>query len=530
MLSPKHFVGAGSLLCGALFACGSSTTDDTDQSLADLTNRSRCVVKDKGTGKSLSVAELTSHNDPIATILLTTAGCPQTVSEITTKLRKNDTQGCADKGPGKAAEGVSTYFVSEEAATSGSAQGAYRTVSVRKCAGRPEQGLFISALASPKGGVQEDFAELIGQDPNTKEFHFYTMTREGKDAVPSWTSFGSSSDMIDKGYTCRDGGCVAKAEPQLRCAGCHAGGGLVMKETKDPNVFWHGRNDEFPKGPVLPGAEDLATRFPAVYGDVDAAPGLQGSTTDGNTEWVARRADFLKAKGAQELLRPLFCTVEVNLETSPESAARFASFGSAVLVDPSLAEATLSGFSAKAYTGLLSGRDAPSAMISPVRSSQDLLYQGALVKKGLIDEDLLLDILNIDFTRPIFSPSRCALLDSVPSTLRGDAITPNAIRSALVKQLGSSQTADAKQLLLNLQTPGDAAAHKQEARQFLTACKKAAKDAPEQFLGDVLSVVAHVRERSKSFSPIIENKSLMLPLTHAATTKALDPKTCKLGN
>jgi hypothetical protein len=80
--------------------------------------------------------------------------------------------------------------------------------------------------------LPNDF-ETIGKDKVTGAFNYYA--REDS----TWKFFGNSLDLIGDGYDCNaNGACTPKAAAKTRCAGCHVGGGLIMKELNSPWVHW----------------------------------------------------------------------------------------------------------------------------------------------------------------------------------------------------------------------------------------------------------------------------------------------------
>jgi hypothetical protein len=109
------------------------------------------------------------------------------------------------------------------------------------------------------------------------------------------------------------------------------------------------------------------------------------------------------------------------------------------------------------------------------------------------------DVLDVDFTRPIFSPARCGLLAFAPS---GDVtqMTPTQITDkfiAALKSKGADQadpTSDpAAKLLANLTNKDDASSHAGEASAFVQACA----DRKDAFLGDALKRLAHLRQAAR---------------------------------
>ncbi len=89
---------------------------------------------------------------------------------------------------------------------------------------------------SPPAALPED-VELIGFDRKKNAFNYYTIENG------EWSFFGDSVDMIQPG-----------AAEKLRCAQCHTGGGLIMKELNLPWVHWEGETS-------TPGATELVDKF-----------------------------------------------------------------------------------------------------------------------------------------------------------------------------------------------------------------------------------------------------------------------------
>src|SRR5262249_47781784 len=128
-----------------------------------------------------------------------------------------------------------------------------------------------------------------------------------------WKYFGSSLDHLRDGYTCNsDGACIPARASTLKCASCHVGAPHAFREM-DTNHDWDTRFSP------LPGAAQLTASFAHVFG----VPGREGAQVDAgaaDTAWRTVRVAALRALGVRELLRPLFCTVDVGLSARAQVA------------------------------------------------------------------------------------------------------------------------------------------------------------------------------------------------------------------
>lgn len=503
-----------------------------------LSSGDRCVVQNRLTGQSMSDADLAKNDDPVAKILLTTPNCPTSFTEITRKLRKldGDAAKCIDAGDGKVAAGVATRAISERAALL-QKPASYRTVTTRDCNQRDQFGLFMSTFGlSADAPLHEDFVELIGADKTKGVFDFYS--EEGG----QWTFFGSSLDLLGQGYTCSGGACVPKAASVARCAACHVGGGLNMKELHSPWVFWNVGQQGIPP---LPGAAAMTAKFPDVLGTALNGIDLESRVEAGNLAYVKARVSFLKGKGVAELLRPLFCTIDMNLQT----AVKAASFAGGIpplrglpgdlFVDPSFPAATKGGvgintadydalLTAFAQTTATGGRDTPFPFIYPERSHQDLAYQAELIAEKVVDDDFVHDVLHVDFTRPIYSEARCGLLQFAPQ-LGPEQMTPSAIKDGFIANL-AGQAGAAGTLLANLQASADQATHAADVDAFIAACNARPK---KDMLSDAMKWASHLRTAVRRVRDPINGGIIEFPETLPTdnlpdSDAAFDPKTCLL--
>jgi hypothetical protein len=130
-----------------------------------------------------------------------------------------------------------------------------------------------------------------------------------------------------------------------------------------------------------------------------------------------------------------------------------------------------SAFAVKETPGLVESRHAFNV---PARSYIDNRALDALVKQGVLDEELIAAVLAIDFTTPVYSKRRAGLLKYVPETARDAA----DLRKKLVEALGQAKDDPAARELLTYLTDKkyNAQAHRERARAYLEACRKVAGD------------------------------------------------------
>src|SRR6185436_3934641 len=131
----------------------------------------------------------------------------------------------------------------------------------------------------------------------------------------------------------------------------------------------------------------------------------------------------------------------------------------------------------------------PSGFIFPKKGDVDKRYIGELVTQKIIDTDFVQDVLATDFTRPIYSPHRCALVDKAPKLSPND-MTPDKIREGFKKSLSNDSGPAAQQLLKHLNTPNDGPAHEKDIKDFMGKCNGRPK---ADMVKEVLQYNAHLR-------------------------------------
>jgi hypothetical protein len=379
--------------------------------------------------------------DPLATMVYRTeGGCPTSFADIMQKLQQEDAADCVDDGF-TATAGLNTRVVTEQAQLRDSKQGAgYRTVTTRQCGNREAFGLIFSSFGvNPDRTDMPDGVEIMAFDQTDGVFNYY------KEMNGKMMFFGNSVDYVTKG-----------AEgPNLTdvrgCANCHTGGGMVMKELVSPWMHWEG--DFF-----TPGAAELVSNRSDLLGMQGNGIEMESLTIAGNEAWNQTRIELMRSQGTvQDLLRPLFCPVEVNVANGSSSFV-----ASGMLADPTLGflslflenfEAAEAGYQAllEAINQRVPGHPGKRDTVAPLshieRAGADQAYVRSLIELGIVNRQFVKDVLMVDFTRPVFSDDRCDLLSFAPS-LSPSERTADSIRQGFIASLEAGSPGPAGQQLL----------------------------------------------------------------------------------
>ena len=320
--------------------------------------------------------------------------------------------------------------------------------------------------------------ELIAWDPEKQFYNFYEL-RDG-----AWIYQGDSKDILDDVELLhRQRSASAPAfGGRLRCSGCHVNGGLLQKELTSPHNDWFVQNRPLPLGRLRPDAfvkEKL-------MGVVDA--GELSVLVAASAQRLADSRGYrsvLAVRNMQVRLRPLFCPMEVNIESDVQpfdDRKPTLSLPAAFFVDPRLATAAIS-IERRHYDAALQRlgssltetpghrADADHGWLTPVKAHSDIVAIDALIEQGIVDKEFVADVLAVDFTNPVFSRARCGLLQLVPdsSGLGFVGRFQSALRGA--------REPGAVELLNNLSDPErNAAFHGKQALAFLTSCQQRAAD------------------------------------------------------
>jgi hypothetical protein len=210
----------------------------------------------------------------------------------------------------------------------------------------------------------------------------------------------------------------------------------------------------------------------------------------------------LRARPMQEQLRPLFCAVELNIESdvSPSDQRKpTVQIPAGFFADPRLGASPIA-IPRENYDQVLrqsgshlpdppdgpGGADADHAWLAPVKANSDIVITDALVDMGVIDKEFVADVLAVDFTNPLFSRSRCGLLKLVPNKGGPDFLA--RFKAAL--KLSSDPAA--KLLLENLTDPKrNVEFHRQQVGAYLDACQK--RESTPEAANEWFDLLAHRR-------------------------------------
>lgn len=334
-----------------------------------------------------------------------------------------------------------------------------------------QDGSLSLAQSTEQGNLM---VELIAWDPKKGYFNFYELIGAG--SAGQWFYRGDSQDILaDTRLLHR------QADPQhpqfghtLRCAGCHTNGGPIMKELAAPHNDWWTEDRKLPLGDA-----PLASSLKAIFQNVVDAETLAQAVRTGMAK-LDGSPTFAKVKAQHTLperLRPLFCPVEVNIESdlSPsDTGNKPVQIPSGFFVDSRLATGVVTGDRNLLPTVLsrlgsqmpeTENLDADHAWLTPVKAQSDISAVDDLLRDGLVDETFVTAVLATDLTNPVTSAGRCQLLKLLPLA------ATSGWQAQFVQTLATSSDPFAAELHANLtdDTRGPAF-QKQRAANLLKAC------------------------------------------------------------
>jgi hypothetical protein len=297
--------------------------------------------------------------------------------------------------------------------------------------------------------------------------------------------------------------------------------------------------------------KDVISKNPALFGKQGDGVDLESSVEEGNQkDWIPTRVSILKPLGLKEVLRPVFCSIDMNLTSHSGGADasdllfdRGFGVGTNATVDDKVYAAAI----AKAGQSIVDGRnghqlvggknnkpltDTVFGFTFPMRSRQDTDYTTELQRQHIVDIDFVKDVLSIDFTRPLYSPTRCGMLDAMPDVAPAD-LQFDKVKAAVIAKLEGTQDPALAKLLANLKDPNDAAAHDFEVKKFVTACADRAKADGPAYAMDLLKYASHLRKAAKravnaTNGGITEFEETLPADNLPEPTAGFDPVTCKL--
>jgi hypothetical protein len=191
---------------------------------------------------------------------------------------------------------------------------------------------------------------------------------------------------------------------QLRCSGCHINGGLLQKELAPPHNDWFTRDRQLPLGTLKP--DSFVKGKLADMTDAGELSELVAASARRLADSPGYRK-VLAARSMQEQLRPLFCPMELNIESDSEAFDDRKStlrIPSAFFVDPRLGTAEIS-VRRQDYDAALrklhsrlpetpEGRtDADHGWLTPVKAHSDLVAVESLIEQGVVSKEFAVAVL-----------------------------------------------------------------------------------------------------------------------------------------
>ena len=469
------------------------------------------------------VSGIEENKDPIAELLIRAGTtCPKNALEMVQKL--DEVSPCPG-GPG-----LRTSVVSDGARFVDGPE-RYRTISTRSCGDEPDHALFFTLLNVNTESRLDSFTfvEMMAFDPESQLYNYYT------NSSGNFSFEGTSIDAI---------------EGNIGCGRCHNQGGPIMKELDRPWVHWD-------SGDSLPGVAELFANDPT-HGQRRSARDLEKIIKGGNDALnAARTAHYSSSANSSvsRLLEPLFCSTELNLQTAGLSpGADIQSIPGDLVLDLMLAELvglsnTDINMSQDSYADTITrlGQTIPSfsdqsdtafKFLFPERSHVELSAVRALLKSEIIDNDFAVDVLSLDFTKPLRSPERCELLRFAPTLV--EEIDPTAAPGSQVTELNAASIRQAfatamteesaevlgtlgVELLAALGDTDDTDTQALAVENFLSLCRAR----PEQeLMDDLYKVAEQARDEIRSLS-IIENPT-QVPMSDVSIAAGfrLSPEDC----
>jgi hypothetical protein len=450
-------------------------------------------------------------DDAVARAILAGNNKPETIFAVRQKLEKQfggklKTHIVANRGHDNPVEGSFSFFETYAGPMEG---------------GTVQEGeLFIGFFSEKQGNnlaVQQSFEpglmiELIAWDYTKQMYNFWELVGTGKGS--EWHFRGDSQDIAaDIARVNMGEPAPVFASPRLRCSGCHTLGTPILKEIDKPNNDWWTTANKLKLGSLKlqPGTD---WRNP-----VNVAGNLFQNATDvSNLSFQVKKGiDRLAASHMQrgqslkQRLRSLFSTMEMNLasdDTAFEQSSGRINIPTDFFVDSRLSgKKTTVSINSSVYRQALqaaASRFAPDetgglmeshhAFLVPVRSYSDNKMIDAMLGEGLLDQELVADILAVDITTPVYSQPRLSLLKYVPES----ASDVNDLREALVRNLsGATNDPAAAELLKNITDPSrNSSFYQKKANEYLNTISKNSNS--NEFISDWLKIATQRRKEIDS--------------------------------
>lgn len=386
--------------------------------------------------------------------------------------------------------------------------------------------LFV-ATVSGGGGVSEDGVEAIGFSEKLGAFAFYKV--EGG----RWVRKGDGAQVKSQ---------AKDARPAFECAACHTSGAPLMKELHDSWGNWH--STWF----AMPGPKKQSAVFKRLFDKKERADLLEPLVIGGTKLHSKGRVErAVKEGNLKGIFTQLMCEVGepslIGVHSKSQSRVGKVSTSSTMLPTTVLLNPLFSpprtgtgvelgleqslkanvpslnsvgqSIDAAAYTSALAKNgqtiagqpgDAMFAMFTPEKSYADLDAIQELLRRGLVDKDVITDALMTDFTVSAFSDVRCQLAETLPETWK-DA---KELKTEWAKNLASSNLRGAKGLAARLRDEGDFSKHEATLESFVKACVDRKGKNATAFTEDMVKIVSQRRvEFVERYASVVESPWLI---------------------
>ena len=393
-----------------LVGCNLSKTEGNSQILAE----GKCIVqKSNGTAAE-------EQNDPLFEILKQNQ-CPTTVSDFKKLLLEKNLTSLpsmvANRGFHNPEFGSFSFFETVSGTLPSGKSVASHEFMFGHFTGEDSGKLVLDEAPSPR----KLMIELIVWDSKKQVYNFYELI--GKAGGSTWFYRGDSLDILkDNEMLLLPNSGPAKPST-LRCSACHTSGGPIMKELKAPHNDWWTTARKLPLGTLTPD-EKVSQTISSLQDASDFAQSVKAGIAALETSPTYQAQ---KQKGSlPSQLKPLFCTVEINLESDvlplDESQATVQVPTAAVTYEK-FADSGSVTMKKSVYLEFLKMKklkfpeinrpDGDHAFLVPVKSHSDLLAIETLINQGIITQKWADSLLSFDLENPLF-PKTCELLKYVP--------------------------------------------------------------------------------------------------------------------
>ena len=289
---------------------------------------------------------------------------------------------------------------------------------------------LISDPGAPNAGKGDPMLfsplEVMALDRRTGTYNFYVFFSNGVGKPGTMVRVLRAVDgKIKKFEMTSKGASVASTKVTNACFSCHANGGPLMNEMKNPWVNWVSVVNEFPKDAKLTGETAAivseAHDFKGKHNRASFANDLQKIMEAAITTWIEGDLKMTNAGtivnklgfgqmtiegsapgGIKLLLKSAFCETELNYATALDTVPI------ELFMDPDAAGGT--ELVPADTTGEL------NVFQMPVRSAHDRAIEVFLQKRQYLSYRNFRALRLVDDERDVFSPARCALYAEVIKT------------------------------------------------------------------------------------------------------------------